>query len=305
MKKGWYHMSEKKGIYNLFVVCGTELFLYLLFLEVQPAIWSAAIFPLMAGIQDTQQYEFWYWAGYCSLFLLPAGAIWIYMWVTDRRVLSAFAFKKGAGAALVIGSLAGVAMNMLCILLATATGCFTLTFSGFTPMTLLMVIFCAFTCISEELCCRGYVQEYLKKNYPIEVAAGAGGILFVFHHIHNLQYFGFNGFFVLNVFLVGLLFSLITLLTGSIWAAFGMHTLWNFNQQFIVGLPNSGASSCLSIFQGQAAVDGFFFNTIYGLEGAPGTTLIILTVLAILYLLYRKQQTAASTSAEGKPVHGI
>lgn len=297
-------MSEKKGIYNLFVVCGTELFLFLLCLKGIGAIQSNVLYPLLDGIRDAQQYEFWYWAGYCSLFLLPTGAIWIYMWVTDRRVLSTFAFKKGAGSALVIGSLGGAAMNMLCVLLAAATGCFRLTFSGFTPLTFVLVIFCSFTCITEELFCRGYVQKYLNKHYPIEVAAGAGGILFVFHHINNLQYFGFNQFFVLNVFLIGLLFSLITLLTGSVWAAFGMHTLWNFNQQFIMGLPNSGASSCLSIFQGQDAVSGFFFDTTYGLEGTPGTTLVILVMLAILYLLYRKQQAAEGASAKSRSVGG-
>lgn len=298
-------MSEKKGIYNLFVVCGTELLLFHLCFAGGDAIFLNAVYPLLGGIQGEQRYEFWYWAGFCSLFLIPTAAIWIYMRATDRTVLPTFAFQKGAGRALAIGSLAGAAMNTLCVLLAAATGCFTLTFSGFTPLTLVLVIFCFFTCSCEELFCRGYVQEYLKKRYPIEVAAAAGGVLFIFHHITNLKYFGFNQFFVLNVFLVGLLFTLLTLLTGSIWAAFGMHTLWNFNQQFIMGLPNSGASSCLSVFQGKGAVDGFFFNTTYGLEGAPGTTLIILVMLAILYLLYRKQQAAASTSTEGRPVHGI
>ena len=68
-------MSEKKGIYNLFVVCGTELFLFLLCLKGIGAIQSNVLYPLLDGIRDAQQYEFWYWAGYCSLFLLPTGAM--------------------------------------------------------------------------------------------------------------------------------------------------------------------------------------------------------------------------------------
>ena len=282
-------MSKKKLIYNLFVVCGTELFILLLGVKGIGSILSTAIYPLLVGIQDEQLFEFWYWAGYFSLFLLPTAVILIYIRVTDRTVLSTFAPKKGSGRALVIGSLAGAAINTLCVLLAAATGCFTLTFHGFTPLVILQVIFSFLPCSCEELLCRGYVLEYLKKCYPIEVAAAAGSVLFIFHHISNMTYFGFNPFFALNVFLVGLLFTLVIQLTGSIWAAFGMHTLWNFTQQFIMGLPNSGASSALSIFQGEGAVDGFFFNTTYGLEGAPGTTLVFLVTLAILYMLYRRQ----------------
>lgn len=284
-------MSKKKLIYNLFVVCGTELFICLLGLKGIDYIFSNIIYPQLVEIQDAQLFEFWYWAGYFSLFMLITAVILIYMRVTDHTVLSTFAPRKGSGRALAIGSLAGAAMNTLCVLLAAATGCFTLSFYGFTPLVILQVIFSFFPCACEELLCRGYVLEYLKKRYPIEVAAAAGSVLFIFHHISNMTYFGFNPVFALNVFLVGLLFTLVIQLTGSIWAAFGMHTLWNFTQQFIMGLPNSGASSALSIFQGEGAVDGFFFNTTYGLEGAPGTTIVFLVTLAILYMLYRRQQT--------------
>lgn len=285
-------MSKKKLIYNLFVVCGTELFIFLLGLEGIGYIFSTAIYPLLDGIQDIKLYEFWYWAGYFSLYLLPAAAILIYMRMTDRTVLASFAPQKGSGRAFVIGSLMGAAINMLCVLLAAATGCFTLTLSGFTPLIILQAIFSFFLCACEELFCRGYVLEYLKKSYPIEVAATMGGVLFIFHHIFNMEIFGFNPFFALNVFLIGVLLTLVVQLTRSIWAAFGIHTFWNFTQQFIMGLPNSGESSSLSIFQGNGAVDGFFFNTVYGLEGAPGTTLVILVVLVILYTLYRRQQAA-------------
>lgn len=285
-------MSEKKWTYNLFVVCATELFVMLFGMKIIRVVYANVVHPLVSVIQDTKLQEFWFWGGYLVLFLIPIAAILIYMRATDRAVLPAFALKKGSGRAFAIGSLAGLAMNLLCSLLAAATGCFSLSFSGFSLLVLPQVLFGFFSCSCEELLCRGYVQEYLKKLYPLEVAAAAGSVLFIFHHISNMQSCGFNQYFALNVFLIGLVFVLVMELTGSIWAAFGMHTLWNFNQQFILGLPNSGASSSLSIFNAGGAVDGFFFNTTYGLEGAPGTTVVSLAVLALLYKLYKKQRAA-------------
>lgn len=286
-------MQKKKWMYNLFVVSVTELaILYLGFMAIN-SVFDNAFYPLIAGVLDPQRFEFWYWAGLTVLYLIPSAAVLLYIRATDREVLTRLAPRKGAGRALLLGSVAGAGMNLLCVLLAAATGSFALTFSGFTPLVLPLVVFCFFTCACEELLCRGYALEYLKKRYPIEVAAATGSVLFFFHHVNNLVAYGFNPWFALNVFLIGLLFVLITELTGSIWAAFGMHTLWNYTQQFVLGLPNSGASSSLSVFTGEGAVSGFFFDTAFGLEGAPGTTLVILIALAVLFALYVRRRAAA------------
>ena len=285
-------MKNRKWTYHLLTVCATELTLFLLGMRVIGRSIDAVI-PQLAGIQDAMLYEFAYWAAYCTLFLLSTAAILLYMRVTDRAVLSRLAPGRGTGRALAIGSLVGIGLNLLCVLLAAATGCFTLTFSGFKPLVLPMLLFCFFTCSCEELFCRGYVLEYLKKRYPIEVAAFAGGVLFIFHHIDNMQYYGFNAFFALNAFLICMLLVLITEMTGSIWAAFGVHTLWNFNQQFVMGLPNSGVSSTLSIFRAENAVSGMFFDPQFGLEGAPGTTLVYLLAIAALLMLLRRRRASA------------
>lgn len=286
-------MAKKKWMYNLLIVCATELALFLLGLSVIGQLFYGAVYPLLAEMADAQLYEFCYWAGYTVLFLLPSAALLLYIRQTGRAVLASFSLKAGAGRALVIGSLAGAGLNWLCALLAAANGSYALRFSTFTPLVVPPLLFCFFTCSCEELFCRGYVLEFLKKRYALEVAAAAGSVLFIFHHIGNMMGYGFSPLFALNVFLIGLVFVLIAEVTGSIWAAFGMHTLWNYNQQFILGLPNSGTSSSLSLLAADGAVSGFFFDSVYGLEGAPGTTLVILAALAVLLALYRRRESAA------------
>lgn len=281
-------MNKKKGIYNLFVVCGIEFLIFQIGMKCIEAIFNNIMYPAIVNIQDEKLLEFMYWTGYCSLFLIPSAIILIYMRVTDYKILSSFVPKKGFKSAFLIGSVLGAVINLICVLFAVITGSIKLTYSGFTPLVIFMVLFCFFTCSCEELLCRGFVFEYLKKQYPIEVASAAGSVLFVLHHISNMTIFGFNPYFAFNIFLFGLHFVLIIELTGSIWAAFSFHTLWNFTEQFLVGIPNSGASSSISIFKGESCLAGFFFDSTYGVEGAPGATIVFIIILAILFLLLKR-----------------
>ena len=53
-------------------------------------------------------------------------------------------------------------------------------------------------------------------------------------------------------------------------------------QDFLFGLPNSGAVSEYSIFKLEAAsaTSGFFYDVGFGVEGSIGSTLVLAVVLA-------------------------
>ena len=77
---------------------------------------------------------------------------------------------------------------------------------------------------------------------------------------------------LLQVFLIGVLFSLIVYYWDSLWTVIWAHTAWNFSQSIVFGLPNSGIVSKYSVFKLEAASarDGIFYNTSFGVEGSMG-----------------------------------
>ena len=95
---------------------------------------------------------------------------------------------------------------------------------------------------------------------------------------------------VLNIFLVGILFSLMVYYMDSLWCAFAVHTAWNFTQNILFGLPNSGINVPYSVFKLNAATarDSFAYNVGFGIEGTVFADIVLLAACVLLYLWGRK-----------------
>ena len=95
---------------------------------------------------------------------------------------------------------------------------------------------------------------------------------------------------ILNVFLAGLLFSLIVYYTGSIAFAFAGHAGWNFCQSIIFGLPNSGAVFPYSFFKldSSNARDSVFYNCGFGIEGTVFAVIMLCVACAVIIILGKK-----------------
>ena len=91
---------------------------------------------------------------------------------------------------------------------------------------------------------------------------------------------------LLQVFLIGVLFSLIIYYWDSLWTVIWAHTAWNFSQSIVFGLPNSGIVSKFSVFKLEAASarDGIFYQTTFGVEGSMGANAIIAGVIVIVLI---------------------
>ena len=91
---------------------------------------------------------------------------------------------------------------------------------------------------------------------------------------------------LLQVFLIGVLFSLIVYYWDSLWTVIWAHTAWNFSQSIVFGLPNSGIVSKYSVVRLEAASarDGIFYNTSFGVEGSMGANAIIAGALVIVLI---------------------
>ena len=155
------------------------------------------------------------------------------------------------------------------------------------PAGILLVVFLLCVMIqsgAEEIIDRCYLYQKLRRRYrwPI-IAVLVNSLVFMAMHMLNP---GVTRLGLLQVFLIGVLFSLIIYYWDSLWTVIWAHTAWNFSQSIVFGLPNSGIVSKFSVFKLEAASarDGIFYNTSFGVEGSMGANAIIAGVIVIVLI---------------------
>lgn len=196
---------------------------------------------------------------------------------------------------LLLGILIGFVLNGVCVLTAWLHQDIVLSYDAFRPVSFVFIFFAVFVQSSaEEFLCRGFLYQKLLQRYQKPVVAIVGNsLLFALLHLTNS---GVTLLSVLNIFLVGVLFSLIVYYTNSLWCAFAVHAAWNFMQNIIFGLPNSGMTLPYSVFKLDAntARNSFAYDVGFGIEGSLMAAIVILAACIIIYFLSRKfkmQQT--------------
>ena len=185
------------------------------------------------------------------------------------------------------GVLLGFLTNFFCIVCALLHGDIKLYF-GFSAAQIPLMIY-AFICVffqstSEELWCRCFMYERINVHYPLWVAMVVNAAVFGGLHSFND---GITALAMTDLILCGLFYSLLRWYSGSIWTCFGIHTMWNFTQNFIFGLPNSGLVSQASIFHMDAvnAVSNWCYSYEFGVEGAvPAVLMEVLPIIVILVM---------------------
>ncbi len=190
-----------------------------------------------------------------------------------------------------LGLLLGFLMNALCVLMAVLCGNIHLVFNSFNIVSFILVFIAVFIQSgAEEIVCRVFLYQRLRKAYKSPLFAVIGNsVFFAFLHIFN-DGSGILG--ILNTFVIALLFSVIVYYTGSFWCVAAIHTAWNFTQNILFGLPNSGNVLPYSVFTLiEGASDGFFYNRAFGIEGALFSSLVIIAV-TILVVFHMKKHNA-------------
>lgn len=211
------------------------------------------------------------------------------MWVfkKDRPLLAAVGPKARGNRAgmLAVGAALGFGMNTLCVLIAWLHKDIVLYFDSFQPLPLLALFAVVLIQSSaEELLCRCFMYGKLLRSYRNPWVAILGNALFF-----GLLHLGNDGVTVLsvvNIVVVALLFSLIVYYTGSLWCAFMAHTVWNYTQNILFGLPNSGLVSPYSVFKLDAAsaMNSFAYNVGFGIEGTVVAVVVLMLATAAVYV---------------------
>lgn len=239
--------------------------------------------------------------GYWEMFSMYFGFIgtWVVFMIAflivkkDRPILKAlWTAPRGNNIKyLGIGFLIGCSLNIICAIAAILNRDISLKYDSFHLFKLLLLLVAVFIQSSaEELVCRGFIFQRLRRGYRNPLVAIIGNaLLFTSMHLFNP---GASVIPMMSVLVAGLLFSLMVYYMDSIWCAMAAHTAWNYTQNVILGLPNSGLVSPVSVFKLDAASakSSFAYNVEFGLEGSIlAITVMTITGLAII-IIYRKKK---------------
>ncbi len=191
---------------------------------------------------------------------------------------------------ILLGALLGFGTNGFCVLMSYLNGDIKLSYNGFDWKLLIAFLICVFIqSSSEEVTDRLYLYQKLRRRYrsPL-VAILVNSIVFMALHIPNP---GFTAVAGSQIFLVAIIFSLFVYYYDGIWVAFWFHAAWNYTQNIIFGLPNSGIVSEYSIFKLEAASarNGLFYNVNFGVEGSIGSSLVLIVVIIVMIVINRKK----------------
>ena len=134
---------------------------------------------------------------------------------------------------------------------------------------------------AEEVMFRGWMLQ----NSGIQLGPATGVVfttmLFALAHALNP---GMTGLGALNLVLISILFALLALLEGGIWAASGFHIAWNWAQSNVAGFNVSGLEvGGGSIFEITPGTNATITGGEFGFEGSlAATTAIIIGILVVL-----------------------
>ena len=234
---------------------------------------------------------------------LLIGIVMLLWKLFQKKSMAELGFTKNFGTYF-IGALAGAVLITISALAVTFTGA--IKFNGVfdhidVKMVLLMIGCYMFQGAMEEVLCRGVVQQLLIKQTPVPVAVGISAALFTIPHLSNMQ--GESPAIVMvsvvNLILISLIFSALTIRFKSIWAACGLHSFWNYILANIMGLNLSGNDEIIAaVFDMRTAGENVLNGGMYGIEGSIITTVVLAAAFALCCVSLKKStQKALSNKA--------
>ena len=208
----------------------------------------------------------------------------------DRKYFLPFVPRKGNRNLmwLGLGAVTGFVLMGICILAASLHGDITVgkAGGGNTGVFIFGLIAVFIQASIEELESRALLFGKLKATgVPVVTAVIVSAFFFSYLHSANP---GFGFIPLLSIFIVGLQYALAYHYFGNIWFTCGAHTLWNFSQDFIFGLPDSGKPAAVSIFGTSVNGSSFFYDEAFGIEGGWMAICLNAAVCVIIYLIGRK-----------------
>jgi membrane protease YdiL (CAAX protease family) len=140
--------------------------------------------------------------------------------------------------------------------------------------------------ILEEIECRGYLFQNVKRGWGATLAVIVTAAVFAARHMQNPNV---NTLGLVNIALISIVFTVGMLRFRSLWFPIGWHASWNFAQFFLFGLPNSGYSPDglglpgTTLLVSQISGPIWLTGGKFGLEGSAISTIVLLGILLWLW----------------------
>ncbi|WP_394010738.1 CPBP family intramembrane glutamic endopeptidase [Anaerococcus cruorum] len=152
------------------------------------------------------------------------------------------------------------------------------------PVEIFLVFFIGWVIqgFNEELMCRSILMNYFAAFNGVRSAIITNSLIFAILHLGND---GFGIFPFVNIFLMGVIFSLLFYLSDDIFLPAAVHTFWNFAQANIYGINVSGITqSNISLIKTQLTGNPFLTGGAFGVEGGSITFWIEAIIVGVLLI---------------------
>jgi membrane protease YdiL (CAAX protease family) len=154
---------------------------------------------------------------------------------------------------------------------------------------------------SEEILFRGYILQIVTARWNLAWGIGVSAVLFSALHVANTS---FGLLPMLNLVLFGVATGAYKLLVDEdqLWGVFAIHSVWNWLQQDVFGLENSGnaspiANTLFHVEPNRQAPDVIWGGG-FGPEGTLAATLVLLALLLGVVVHVRRRSASGSGVTE-------
>ena len=224
--------------------------------------------------------------------VIPAAiALLFCRFVEGRSLYSMGLVKDKAPVKYLIGIGAGAAAFSAALFVVVLSGSASFAGMGTIANPLMYAVICIGWIIQgaeEEIVCRGWLMSSLSAKLPMWAAVLISASFFSVMHLFNG---GFSLLAALNILLIGVIFSLVTIRANSLIPACAMHSVWNWIQGNFYGLPVSGMNTGSSVFRFELGANELWTGGVFGVESGLGATIVCVAVIALLVFVPVRKKT--------------
>lgn len=228
-------------------------------------------------------------------YIVMAGVALLYWKLIEKKHLSEMGLTKQFGNYF-IGLIGGVLLLAVSVIVIILTG--NIEYQGiFENADILVIVLLIGGFIiqgaTEEILCRGIVLHALKEKTSTWIAIVVSTIMFVMPHVSSLFegeiIYGIIG--VVNLVLISVIFSLLTIRFKSIWAACGLHSFWNAILYSVLGLNLSGNDETVTaIFNMKSVGENIWNGGKYGIEASLITSIVLAFATTLIWYMNRRRK---------------
>ena len=259
--------------------------------------------PLKGEMFDPQTITLITYFGYAFII----GAIVLFWKLIQKKTVRDLGFT-GNPVSYLTGALIGAVLVLISTIVIVLTGA--IQFNGVfdkinIPMVVAMLICYVLQGAMEEILCRGVVHQLLIKKTSVPVTIGVSAVLFTIPHLSGMS--GDSPMIVaaaiVNLILISVIFSLLTLRFKSIWAACGLHSVWNYILYSILGLNLSGNDEIVaSVFDMSSVGSNILDGGEYGIEASIITTAVLAAMIAFVVMVIKPIGRTSLTRNKFEPI---